>query len=124
MFSIVFKNIEKSEITKDLVQERILTVVERFPNLRPEKITITLSMENSPTQAGPDVFTVKFQSREGVYKGVIVQKSASNLYVALADLVDHLLERLNRFSDKARVKRIHKNRAMKKKIESVDEIAA
>jgi len=123
MFSIVFKNIEKSEMIKEIVQERISSVIDRFPNLQGDKITITLSMENSPIQAGPDVFTVKFQCRAGLYKGVIVQKSASNFYSALADLVDHLLERLNRFSDKVRVKNINKERRLKNKLETPVDIA-
>lgn len=71
---------------------------------------MTLSMDNSPSQAGPDVFSVKIQCHGGRYSGVILEKSAATLYVALADLVDHLLERLNRYGDKSRVKRIHKAR--------------
>ena len=71
---------------------------------------MTISMKNSPFQAGPDVFSVKIQCHGGRYRGVILQKSASSLYIALADLVDHLLERLNRYGDKSRVKQIHKAR--------------
>ena len=65
---------------------------------------MTLEIENSPTQAGPDLFKVKIHVSRGLYNGITVEKSNSNLYVALAEMVDHLLEKFNRFGDKARVK--------------------
>lgn len=110
MLKIVFKNLEKSELAKEAAEERLATVADRFPDLCESRITVTLSMENSPLQAGPDVFSVKIQCHDGRYRGVIMQKSASSLYIALADLVDHLLEKLNRQGDKARVTQIHKAR--------------
>ncbi len=110
MIRTVFKNLEKSELAKEAAEERMATVFDRFPDLNRSRVTVTLSMENSPLQAGPDVFSVKIQCHGGRYQGVILQKSASSLYIALADLVDHLLERLNRYGDKSRVKKIHKAR--------------
>ncbi|MBF0207655.1 MAG: HPF/RaiA family ribosome-associated protein [Oligoflexia bacterium] len=109
MMKIIFKNLEKSELAKELTQERLHTVFERFPDLQKSKVTVTLSMENSPQQAGADVFTVRFYSQGGRYRNIVLQKSASNLYAALADVVEHLLEKLNRFGDKIRVKQRNKN---------------
>ena len=40
----------------------------------------------------------------------MIETKDANLYVALAEVVDHLLERLNRFGDKARVKERKKAR--------------
>jgi ribosome-associated translation inhibitor RaiA len=108
---IIFKNLEKSELAREVVAERLAMVFLRFPELPPEKTSITLSMENSPVKAGPDLFTVKFLCMGGKYKGVIMNKSAPTLYQALADLVDHLLERLNRFGDKKRIKNLKTKRA-------------
>lgn len=101
---IRFKNLDRSEFALEAANDRIGPLFERFPDLRPEQVVLTLSMENSPQQAGPDQFTVKFRCREGRYRGLLLEKSASNLYAALADLVEHLLERLNRFGDRHRVK--------------------
>ena len=104
MIRVIFKDLERSELAKDIVQERLITVVDRFPDLGEHKIDVTLSMENSPIQAGPDVFTVKVLISGSRYKNVVIEKSAPSLYVALADVVDHSLEVLNRYGDRERVK--------------------
>lgn len=104
MIQIKFKNLEKSEMACTAVLERIGVLEDKFPDLREGKILVTLEMENSPTQAGPDLFKVKVHISSGRYFGITVEKSDSNLYVALAELVDHMLERLNRFGDRMRVK--------------------
>lgn len=105
MIRVIFKGLDKSELAKNLVHERISTVVGRFPDLKSHRMDLTLSMENSPTQAGPDVFTVKLFINGKRYKSISIQKSAPSLYIALADVVEHSLERLNRYGDKIRVKR-------------------
>jgi ribosome-associated translation inhibitor RaiA len=104
MIQIKFKNLDKSELAKDAVQERIEILVDKFPDLHESKILVTLEMENSPTQPGPDFFKVKLHVSRGRYNGITCEKSDSNLYVALADVVDHMLETFNRFGDRARVK--------------------
>lgn len=104
MIKVVFKDLEKSDLAREAVEERFQEVMERFPALSESRIVVTLSMENSPRQGGLDLFGVKTRIEKGTYDGVILEKSASSLYVALADLCEHLLERLNRFSDKKRVK--------------------
>lgn len=104
MIKIIFRNLEKSEIAKEAALDRIQTAVDRFPDLSKSEVKVTLSMENSPFQTGPDLFRVKVHIDKGRYRGITLDKSASNLYVALADIVEHLLERLNRFGDKSRVK--------------------
>jgi len=110
MIQIKFKNLERSQLAVEIVNERFESLVEKFPKLNSSKITITLEMENSPLQAGPDHFQVKVHISNGVYSGITLAKSHSNLYLALADLVDHMLEVLNRFTDKKRVLRISKTR--------------
>ena len=104
MIKVIFKNLEKSELTRDLALERVLTIVERFPDLHDHKINVTLSMENSPTQAGPDVFTVKVLINGKRFRAVLIEKSGATFYLALAEVIDHALERLNRYGDKERVK--------------------
>lgn len=104
MIHVKFKNLEKSELAREAAQERIEALIEKFPGLGQSKIQITLEMQNSPTQAGPDVFKVKVHVTRGRYNGITVEKASPNLYVALADVVDHMLEALNRLGDRARVK--------------------
>jgi ribosome-associated translation inhibitor RaiA len=105
MIKVIFKDLSPSEAAKDAVNDRISSIVERFPDLEGHKISVTLSMENSPIQAGPDVFTVKLFINGKRYQSVMIQKSASTLYSALAEVIEHSLERLNRYGDKKRVKR-------------------
>lgn len=46
-----------------------------------------------------------------------LEKSDSSLYVALAEVVDHVLEKLNRFGDRLRVKERTKARKIAQKLE-------
>jgi ribosome-associated translation inhibitor RaiA len=116
MISINFKNLDKSELIKDVVHESLSPLIEKFPQLRNSKITVTLEMENSPFQAGPDLFKVKLHVANGRFKGVTITKADSNIYRALAEIVDHLLEKFNRTGDKERVKKINKARRINREI--------
>ena len=104
MMQVIFKNLERSELAIEAVTERLRSAIDRFPDLPGSHISVTLEMHNSPLQAGPDLFTVALHIKSGRYRGIRLTKSASNLYVALADIVEHLLEKLNRFGDRSRVK--------------------
>ena len=91
MINVVFKNLEKSELAKEAATERMESIVEKFPDLHSSQIKVTLEMQNSPHQAGPDFFVVKTQLNSGRYRGLRVEKSAQNLYVALAAVVGRWL---------------------------------
>ena len=104
MIQVIFKDLDTSELAKEVALDRMQSVVDRFPDLSESRMAVTLSMQNSPIQAGPDVFTVKVHCRGGRYRGLTLEKSGPNLYAALADVVDHMLERLNRFGDRSRVR--------------------
>ena len=113
MIRIKFKNLDSSELAREAANERIEALVEKFEALKESRIQVTLEMENSPTQAGPDLFKVRVHVNGGRYEGVRIVKSAASLYAALADVVDHMLETLNRFSDKTRVKERNKARKLR-----------
>lgn len=104
MIQVKFKNLARSEMAREAVHERIEPLVEKFPDLHESKILVTLEMENSPFQAGPDLFKVKLHVSRGRYDGITVEKADPNIYAALAEVVHHMLETLNRFGDRARVK--------------------
>lgn len=122
MIQVKFKNLDKSEMAREAVEEKAVGLIEKFPDLNQSKIQVTLEMENSPIQAGPDLFKVKFHLSRGRYDGITVEKSHSNLYVALAEVNDHMLEVLNRFGDKARVKARKKARELTKELVSGFEV--
>lgn len=104
MIQIKFKNLEPSAIAREAVTIRLQSLIEKFPDLIGTKIQVTLEMENSPLQAGPDLFQVKVYIASGRYKDVLIEKENANMYIALAEVSDHLLEKLNRYGDKVRVK--------------------
>ncbi len=113
MILVKFKNLEKSEIARQAVEDRADLLIEKFPDLTNSKIQVFLEMQNSPHQAGPDLFKVNLHVSGGRYDGITIEKADPNLYVALAEVADHMLEKLNRFGDKVRVKKINKARALK-----------
>jgi len=119
MIQVKFKNLDKSEMAREAVQERIEALIEKFEDLNESKIQVTLEMENSPFQVGPDLFKVKLHVYRGRYDGITVEKSDPNLYVALAEVVDHMLEVLNRFGDRARVIERKRARKLTKELEKV-----
>lgn len=103
MTQVVFRNMEKSELAVQLVKDRLDEVLDRFPDTSSCRVVATLSSENSPRQAGPDLFRVNVRLERGRFAGVVLEKAAPSLYIALADICEGLLERLNRFGDRARV---------------------
>ncbi len=104
MIKVVFQNMEKSEIAKSAALERIEFIQSKFPELQKSNQVITLKMMNSPLQAGPDLFSVKWRTSGDPYDGITIEKTSHSLYIALADVAEHALERLNRYGDKKRVK--------------------
>ncbi len=104
MTVVKFKNLDSSELAREAVTERLESLKDKFPDLSTCRIVTLLEMHNSPLKPGPDLFTVKMQVVNGRYRGVTIKKSDGNMYVALASVIENLLERLNRFGDRARVK--------------------
>lgn len=104
MIAVKFKNLEKSELAKEAVSDRLEALADKFPDLKKSKIQVTLEMLNSPVKAGPDLFKVKIHVETGRYKGLTYEKSNANLYIAAAQGIDHMLEVLNRYGDRIRVK--------------------
>ncbi|MCK6598535.1 MAG: HPF/RaiA family ribosome-associated protein, partial [Bdellovibrionaceae bacterium] len=87
MVQIKFKNLDKSELARSVVQERIEALIDKFSALKKSNIQVTLEMVNSPLQAGPDLFKLKLHVVGGKYSGITIEKAESNLYVALAKIV-------------------------------------
>ena len=113
MMAISFKNLEPSALARESVEARVLAVVEKFPDLEENKIKIVLEMKNSRLQTGPDLFSIQLNIFSGRYEGIKITKSSANLYAALAEICDRLLDLLNRHGDKKRIKSIKQSRKMK-----------
>lgn len=104
MIRIVFKNLEESQLAKEAVFDRLQATLDRFPDLENHRLTLTLSMDNSQFKPGPDLFKVKLVVVGKKYGGIVLEKSETSFYAALASVADHTLERLNRYGDRKRVK--------------------
>ncbi len=98
MFRIVFKNMESSQLAKDFLQQKITLIIDKFPLLQGHRITITVEMENSPQQAGPDLFTLSSFVSGKNFRGLKIKKSSENFYHAAAELFDGLNELLGQES--------------------------
>lgn len=97
---VVFKNLEKSEFILDTATKRANSIISKFPNLNKRDLSLTLSKDTSPTKGGSGVFKVKLQVLTGEFRGIVLEKSSSNLYKALAKTVDKTHERLTRLNSK------------------------
>jgi ribosome-associated translation inhibitor RaiA len=104
MIKVTFKNLSKSELVVAAIERRIKMIGDKFPNLKASDVFVSAEMKNSPLQAGPDLYTISLEIRRGIYQGVRVGRSAQNLYRAMNDLFELLLFKLNRVSDRARVR--------------------
>jgi ribosome-associated translation inhibitor RaiA len=94
MLKVVFKNLDSSELIRDFVRERVQSVIRKYPHLINHQIVLTLEMENSPTQAGPDLFSISVMIKGKFLKNFKLKKSADNLYHAIAEFINsfnHLL---------------------------------
>ena len=100
MLKIIFKNMESSQLAKNILQERIYPVLDKFPSLEDHRVTVTVEMENSPKQAGPDSFTVSSIIMGKTFKGLKFRRSSGNLYHATAEFADGLNELLSCETDR------------------------
>ncbi len=121
MIGVKFKNFKKTESLQNIVENKIGGVIEKFPELKSSRVSVLVEMENSRTQAGLDVFKIKLCVLNGAFKNLIIEKSDSNFYKALAEVSDSMLETFNRFGDKQRIKKRNQARnyvnELKKKFE-------
>lgn len=113
MTKVIFKNLEKSDLVKEVVLDKMNLLIEKFPELTAHSISVTLSMDNSKIKAGPDEFGVKVQIKGEKFDGLIVEKKSMTVYLALAEVNEAMLELINRRIDKLRVKTRTQSRKIK-----------
>ena len=105
MIKVIFKNVEKSKLAENIVQSKLNEAVDKFPDLANHQLQATLFAENKPSQPGPDLFGIKLIVRGKKFYNLVLEKKGSTLYLAVAQLCESLLERLNRATDRSRIKR-------------------
>ena len=113
MIQVIFHNLEKSEMVRNVLGEIIEGTLEKFPHAERGKVQIYASKENSLTQAGKDHFTVKLVVHTKYLKPIVLTKGAESLYQAAALVSDKLLETLHRAFDKKRTVRRDSRRKFK-----------
>ncbi len=116
MIQIYFKGLEPSELAREVILERIAESQERFPQLLHHRLRVTLAMENSPDQKGPDMFSVRLNISGPRFGKLMLEKRAGSLYLAAAQLQEAMLELLNRASDRPRVKSRRQQRAFRSQV--------
>lgn len=104
MIQIKFKNLDKSELAREAVEERLAAMIEKFGAIVGQSYSSHTRDGKLTDSSQASVFKVKVHISRGPYKGVTIEKSEPNLYAALAEVVDHMLEVLNRYGDRIRVK--------------------
>ncbi len=115
MIRVIFQNLKPSEFVREIAVERVEQTLAKFPKLLQENTTIKVSMENSPVQAGPDVFKIKLFIPHGYRRPIVLEKAGKNLYEALATLNEKLSSVLEKtFSRQHDRRRLHKRDTMLK----------
>jgi ribosome-associated translation inhibitor RaiA len=102
MIQIIFKNLEKSDLIHNIAYERIEKLFTKFPQLKQQKVSCTLAMNNSRTQLGPDEYVVKVQTFDGHYKNISLERKSMSLHKSLAEVINNMHERLKRHDEKRR----------------------
>jgi ribosome-associated translation inhibitor RaiA len=104
MLQIVFKNIDRSELTQSVVNRKFQSLIKSFPDLNNHKMTLTLERLNSKFGVGKKLFGVKFYINGRKFKNLVLEKRAQNFYQAIGDLGQSLQENLHRQSEKFKLK--------------------
>src|SRR5580704_1892713 len=104
MLKVVFRNLAKSEFMKDIIDEKVGHVLEKFPDLVNSATTVVVGMQNTPMHAGPELFRIKLILKSRGLKPIVLEKHSDNAYQAAAMLADRLFEVLHRAIERRREK--------------------
>ncbi|MCE3011185.1 MAG: hypothetical protein LW875_11305 [Proteobacteria bacterium] len=99
---VVFQNLKKSEALEQVVTQKLIHTIEKFPRYGKASASVYVSMDNSPRHAGADVFSIKLVMTARHESPVVLKKLGGNPYEALAILNDRLQDVLNQNGDRLR----------------------
>jgi ribosome-associated translation inhibitor RaiA len=115
MVRVVFKNLEKSDMIRDIVGSKILHSLEKFPSLAKATATTIVSRDEARNKNGDEHFSVKLILAGNGIKPIIIEKSSNNLYQAVSIAADSAHEILHRASTRIRERTRLKQRRWKAK---------
>lgn len=87
---LIFKNFDHSEFLERKVEERILTVVQKYRDPKPIDLVVTIEMENSPFKKGPDVYSTSITLTGSGNLDCRLRKSAINAAASIAASAESL----------------------------------
>ena len=93
---IQFVRLKKSSAVIEAIEDRMTPIFEKANIDYQRKVKITVAMENSPVQAGPDLFRVRMRIKTGIFRNLIVEKADMNFYKALSSLAESVSTTLQR----------------------------
>jgi ribosome-associated translation inhibitor RaiA len=100
---IVFKNGLESEFIKNAMNQHMEVLEEKHPELQQTDAIVTVKMDNSPLQAGPDSYTVNIRLIGGRnFRNISLHKTAQNFYSAMNAAFHVLAQKLSKKSEKKR----------------------
>lgn len=115
MFKVVFKNMNASSLTSENIHQRLMPIIDKYPDIKNHRMSVTIEMENSPQQAGQDFFSISIMMTGKIFKDLRIKKSSENFYIALSSLVESLNAHLSRRHQK-NSRSIRKNLELKEVI--------
>jgi len=95
MVKVIFKNLEKSDLIREIAAERVQKALEKYAIVDPLSSTVILSREHSREHSGLDEYSVKLMVGARGHKPVIVEKRATTLTNALATVLDRAMDLLH-----------------------------
>lgn len=110
---IRFVRLRKSEMIKEAVEDRLSPILNKFDIFDEEKIHFEVEMENSPHQAGRDLFSVRLSIRGGKMRGFSIEKKDTNFYRALSSMAASLPININRFRQRRLKRGLNEQRKVK-----------
>ncbi len=113
MVKVVFKNLKKSELVREVTTERIEKTISKFSELARMAATVIVSREHSNEHSGASLFSAKLMLAGNGHKPLILEKRAESLYQALALVTDRAAEIFQRALSKDRETGRHRKRRWK-----------
>ena len=110
---IRFIRLTKSELITEAIEDRILPAISKFSDIRHKDIVTEIAMENSPHQAGRNLFRVKIKIVRGKMRGFTLEKSDISFYRALANITTSLPSTIKKFRSKKQGKALKQLRRFK-----------
>lgn len=113
VIKVVFKNLKKSDLIRQIATDRIEKTIKKFPEFDKLSSSVIVSREHSQEHPGISEFAVKLLMKRKGLKPIVLEKRAETLYQAIALVTDRALEILHRANEKIRLENRHIKRSWK-----------